>query len=762
MEEQALTTTDGAPGAASAPPATREGPRDWMQRLARSHWLWALLAYTLLTAIITFPLVFHLGDRVIGPIAKGDDDWYIWYLWAFRQSVLGGHDPSYSHLLFSLYPSVQIFAASTLNGLMGIVLQTFMSPLATYNVLMLLSFVLSGFTMYLLATEFIQNRLACFAAGFVFTFTTYHFARATGHLDLAAVQWLPLMVWRVFVFYRRPTVLNAIWMGIAVALVPLSDIYLAAYFLVPFVLLFVAGKLVTDRRWFTRPRHLLLAGLAMVIAVALTLPWLYSSLHVDPSLQAEIADKTLTGIKGLSADALSYVVPSPFSPIFGSVTTKLYAHMAPPFGLSVEEANYLGWINLAAGLGVLAFLGIRTRRVVFWVVVGVCGFLLSLGPVLHVAGHLQIPLPFYGVIYNWPVLSNLRAPTRIAPLVMLPLAMLVAFSVAALYKRYVTRRRARVVFLALTVAAMALSLGEHTLYAFPYPTSVIPLPPVYAQMAADPVPGAVLDLPVDPRGADEYYQTIHHRLLIGGYVERISDAMARTIENIPYLSLFYSTHSALAHDPNTPSDVGLRDIYPLQETLLQGLQAVHVRYVLLHTDVSYQPVYPWMVDFLNQSLGAPIFANAADALMVWRIEPSGTTPNVYRFALGSGWVPGTGIDGHNLYRVAEQDAQLTIQAPQAGTHDLTMRVRPDFKGRTMVVSLNGNTVGTVVLSQVGVFQTVDLGNIALNAGNNLLQIHSVNGCTVESDIDPQSTDTRCRSFDVAQVALSGVAAGTGN
>src|SRR5579859_882666 len=155
------------PTAASTPLDASEQPTVPSRaiRFVRFHWLWALLAYTALTIIINFPIIPHLGDQVIGPVAKGDDDWYIWYLWMFRRSVLSGHDPAYTSLIFGLYPRVQIFAASTLNGLIGIVLQTVMSPLAAYNVLTLLTFILSGFTMYLLATEFVSNRLGCFIAG---------------------------------------------------------------------------------------------------------------------------------------------------------------------------------------------------------------------------------------------------------------------------------------------------------------------------------------------------------------------------------------------------------------------------------------------------------------------------------------------------------------------------------------------------------------------------------------------------------------------
>jgi hypothetical protein len=222
-----------APSVVAQPPAR---PQRVAARPARVVWAWtvdhdwlvAAATYTAITLAITFPLVFHLGDSIIGTDASGDSAWYVWYSWWVHQALAMGHDPAFTHLLYALTPRVEIFAASTDNGVLGALLVTALSPLAAYNLLMLLGFALSGLAMYLLAHEFVRSRLACFVAGFLYSYTTDHFWRAEGHLSLASLEWLPLLVWRTFVFYRRPSRGNAIWMGLAIAFVPLDDFYLAA------------------------------------------------------------------------------------------------------------------------------------------------------------------------------------------------------------------------------------------------------------------------------------------------------------------------------------------------------------------------------------------------------------------------------------------------------------------------------------------------------------------------------------------------------
>src|SRR5262249_12448655 len=139
--EEGRVTRRGLPASRAVEPPTAQRRALALQAIVRRyHWAMALVAYLLVSLILTFPLLFHLGDRITGPWAEGDDKWYVWYLWWFRRALLSANDPAYTHLMFALGPRVQLFAASTLNGLAGTVLQTVMSPLAAYNVLCLLSF----------------------------------------------------------------------------------------------------------------------------------------------------------------------------------------------------------------------------------------------------------------------------------------------------------------------------------------------------------------------------------------------------------------------------------------------------------------------------------------------------------------------------------------------------------------------------------------------------------------------------------------------
>src|SRR5258708_30152297 len=104
-------------------------------------------------------------------------------------------------------------------------------------------------------------------------------------------------------------------------------------------------------------------------------------------------------------------------------------------------------------------------------------------------------------------------------------------------------------------------------------------------------------------------------MLVGGYSERESLPMIRSIENVPYLSFLYSFDSPIARDPAAPTLISHGDVYPISVTFRQGLEASGIRYVVYNSwvvpvpagypvlDTAYPTVLkPWMRPFLLHEL----------------------------------------------------------------------------------------------------------------------------------------------------------------
>ena len=137
------------------------------------------------------------------------------------------------------------------------------------------------------------------------------------------------------------------------------------------------------------------------------------------------AATTLTGLAQdtitYSADLLAYVIPSPFHPWWGAGAAAI---LRPFPGTLIEKVMFPTYTAL-----LLAALGwaVGRRRgwpVGFWAAMAGVFCVLSLGPVLHVAGQ-QLPVPLPAVLlYQLPVANLTRAPGRFVVLVLLALAVL--------------------------------------------------------------------------------------------------------------------------------------------------------------------------------------------------------------------------------------------------------------------------------------------------------------------------------------------------
>jgi hypothetical protein len=196
-----------------------------------------------------------------------------------------------------------------------------------------------------------------------------------------------------------------------------------------------------------------------------------------------------------------------------------------------QTANATAFVDYTAALSLVALAvvavaawraGYRPRAGWIWLTAGFAT--LSLGPFLHVAGvNTLVPLP-WALLRYVPIVGAARSPARFAVVAALGLAVLFAGALAALGQRH-PRRRAWITALAGAVLVFELLPAPRTLYSAEVPS-------IYHRIAADPRPVRVLQLPFGVRDGVSsagnfssrylYFQTVHGKPLIGGYLSRIS------------------------------------------------------------------------------------------------------------------------------------------------------------------------------------------------------------------------------------------------
>ena len=244
-------------------------------------------------------------------------------------------------------------------------------------------------------------------------------------------------------------------------------------------------------------------------------------------------------------DVAAWLTPNPLHPLWGSGQDSWLAHLPNGF-----DENIASFSLIAVAVIVLAAVRTGFRGPLgWWIFTGIFAC-LSLGPFITVAGvNTYVPTP-WAVLRYLPIIGAARMPTRMTILVMLGLAMLFAMAVAHLRRR-VARPR-------LVTACIGVLLLFELLPA-PRPVFSAAVPKLHRLIHDDPRPVRVLNLPfglkdgLSERGAYsaryQYFQTVHEKRLIGGYLSRLPDDAIPRYRRHPLIRVLLRLSEGRALDP---------------------------------------------------------------------------------------------------------------------------------------------------------------------------------------------------------------------
>lgn len=492
-------------------------------------------SYALLSLIFTYPLVVNLTTHVPGEV-EGDVPVYIWNLWWMKHSLLEWHSPLFSDFVFAPYGvSLAFHAFVFLKAFIAVPLQALMSAWMAYNLLILFTFAMAGYAMFLLARHLTGDEGAAWVAGLVYAFSPYMLTRSLGHLNYLSGEWMPLYILCLMRLVETP---QRRW-ALAGSVFLLLTAYCEYYYLI-YLTIFTGGYLGwifwCDRGKLLRVdflRHFALMGILVLCGFA---PILWILLG---TAQSDYLYGGWGATAKLGADLLAFITPPPGSLLYGDVGADLYGVFSG--GNVVEGTVFSGFLVL----GLTAFCVIRLRHIEnikFWLWSTFTFFLFSLGPLLHIGGdfvfalgpvRFALPLP-YIILRYIPLIKGARVPARFDIMVALGLAVLVGFALWHLRSRW---RRADSWTLCVALL-VCLEYGRS-----PYPTAKVEVPSAYEDIALDERDVVVLDVPLGWRTGwgdtgrsldrQQLYQIEHGKRLIGGFASRIPEEQLRQVSALP-------------------------------------------------------------------------------------------------------------------------------------------------------------------------------------------------------------------------------------
>ena len=696
--------------------------------------LLVLLGYAVITLVLFLPLVLNISTSTLAPnlgqanvvLPNRDRYHFIWNWWWEGKALFSGQSVLSTPLMF--YPSGASLVLQTIDfvdGAIASLIATVTGYVVAYNIIILLSTILSGFAAFLLARHLTKDLtgswFASFGAGLIFAYFPQHFSEATfGHPNVSSVEWLPLYLLGLLLTYEKREYRYAIFTGVMMALLTLTDLQLLLMGAV-ITFLYLIYHLISTR-FSNLIKFLLLTGVIAAVGLALSSPYLIPAFQAVATSQRS-APPILQAVVNAAKPAF-YITPPPTSYLYGNLFAPFYSAGFSPY-LGVVHGGVSQWeIFIGFSALALAAIGLSTsrdpRRLFLAVVAGIA-FIISLGPSSD-PSQLSIQTPYTWLYNNFKILDYLRAEARFSILIMLALALLAAFGISSVMKiassdRPGLRSHAPKI---LGVILLALILLE---FAPVVTTGSVFTDPAYNIIARDNSNFAVLELPVAITTAQIglFEQTIYNRPMVDGKISQVSTVVPPYM----YSQLFLRI---LAH----PTIVSVTQAalhrldQPYNETQLAPIILTYygIKYIVVHTSQLRPDQLNIDVQTLNAGLGPPVYRDSQ--VILYELPHWVSMNSIMQTAqagpivlFGQGWGPEA-----LAHRVVTNPAQLIVFVSNSSSYTFEMKT-----SSSPICIQNANLTSTFDCGTFDPVTSLQTDSLWLSAGENVInvQMHAGTG-----------------------------------
>ena len=544
-----------------------------------------------MTVLWTFPLAFRLDDFLFD-IPAGDHGMNVWNLWwvGHWATTPDVHLFETDYMFHPVGADLTFHTMSPLNCFLSLPLQVFVSPNTAYNVILLLSFFLSGVGMYLLAREWKGGKMASFLVGLWFAFSHYRFGHLV-HTNLLSTQRLPLFLWALSRFLKNGRLLDAAMAGLTLCAAGLSCLYYLVFAC-------LAGALLTGYRVYKLRRNLnyrkLILGLVfatLIFSIPIS-PYLFRIL--TSARPGEYLEYSYEVSVFYSADLLAYLIPE-------SIASQLKAHLNPyAFSAETPDSIFPNWTLIVALFGIVVWRKRLKEPLAWeWIVLAAAAMLLSLGPLLKCGGIVRfgewilIPTPVY-FLKNFSLFTQIRVFDRFSLLVHLALMVFVARHIQDM----------------IAFAGKTLQISPKALWGviillgcfqnWHGPLTISQKAPLhfFENIGSENEDYSIIEVPIlqdtyPGEGRAMFHQTIHGKKMVNGHVSRPSLKQLEALEAIPLLHILKNCGQSEVTDKFGETS----------EVFLEQARSMRLRYIILHSNLLNKETYNRLRSFLVTTLG---------------------------------------------------------------------------------------------------------------------------------------------------------------
>ncbi|MGC9011133.1 MAG: hypothetical protein ACP5JN_03275 [Candidatus Micrarchaeia archaeon] len=568
--------------------------------------IYLFVAFALFLPIISNPVKTTLG-------ATYDVYQNMWNYWWVGYSLSNHLNLYYTKLLeWPVGANLAYMTLQPITGILSLPFQAVSLPFA-YNVMFFLGFLISGIGAYALAKYITNDKYAAFLGGFVFTFSAFHIAQSYGHGQWFFIGWIALFIY-FFIKMIETKGNERYFMGIIsgvmlVLVVLMGDVEPGLITFMTALAILAAYILSKEERKKALSKEFAYAFAIMVLTAAILGSWGFY-----PILKAALSNEAISIISEMNSiqnnmawsdNLLSFFLPSYYNSIFNGLASHEY-YFIYSIGGPQDRIAYIGYTALALAL-YGAYRSFKKSKL--WIAIGMLFLLLALGPFVEI-GPFLTPIPTLYLIYHAiPLINFIREPGRFDVIIELAIAMLAAIGFASLREKmkWHDKKSLYAAMLILCTLYIIESAG------IPINSTYTPHIPQFIK-AESTYPGnfSTLILPALPQPNNEspaeymsqadYYTTVLHKPILGGYITRENATQEGILLNLPIV--MYATSLQYGEQYITPVKENLT-VMGLQ-TLLQ-LENYNTYYVILENKAFKGAKFYQIYGLLRSMFSKPIY-----------------------------------------------------------------------------------------------------------------------------------------------------------
>lgn len=240
--------------------------------------LFATIFYSVIFFVFQWNTLFHVRRDLLADDYDGLQN--VWNIWWTYQALFKLHQsPWFTRFLH--YPrgiSLQGHTLTIANGLLALPFHRWFSLPQIYNGLLIFSFVATGVFGFFLALEMTRDIPGSLLSGCIMTFCEYHFAHAQGHLQLIAMEGIPLFLLLWIRLLNEPSLLRAFASAVALCFVLACDYY---YFMFSTIAAIIFGIAICRNSFSSNGKRIRAVGLFGLLVMAVASPLLFGLYQIS-------------------------------------------------------------------------------------------------------------------------------------------------------------------------------------------------------------------------------------------------------------------------------------------------------------------------------------------------------------------------------------------------------------------------------------------------------------------------------------------------